>query len=231
MRLEYIPIILGALVALMGLGFIADALMADDGAPSTERRRRMRTERSRAGEAIVGLGILCMAAALIGRDTWYYGTVTVIAGAVLLLVGGIMNASFIKESVSFRGPARRGDGNPDAKRTPRPKQKGSAPGQRSVTGPGPAPAAVGGAPRAKGGAGSSAPDKKAVSRPLAAQSGVDVAIPTSAVVKAADDPMSSDAGRPTPIFIDVPKATSRDATRPGQPGIPERRKVPRGKKR
>src|SRR5687768_5034528 len=114
MRLEYIPIILGALVALMGLGFIADALMADDGAPSTERRRRMRTERNRAGQAIVGLGILCMAAALIGRDTWRYGTIAVLAGAVLLLVGGIMNAKFIKEAVTFRGPARRGDGDDPA---------------------------------------------------------------------------------------------------------------------
>jgi hypothetical protein len=190
----------------------------------------MRTERSRAGEAIVGLGILCMAAALIGRDTWRYGTVTVLAGAVLLLVGGILNAKFIKEAVTFRGPARRGDGDDPAKsgRTPRPTQKGAAPGKRSVTGPAPAPAK--GASRGTTSPGSTA-DQNVGLRPLAALSGSDVARPTSAVVKGADDPMSGDAGRPTPIFIDVPKAASRDANRPGQPGVPERRKVPRGKKR
>ncbi len=230
MRLEYIPIILGALVALMGLGFIADAVMADDGAPSTERRRRMRTERSRAGEAIVGIGILCMAAALIGRDTWRYGTLTVLGGAILLLIGGIMNASFLKETVTFRGPARRGDGADDSGGSrPRPAKKPAA-GQRSVTGPVPPPARAGAAQRDPGTPSGTGGQKAAM--PFdASRPNLDVARPTSPVVKAADAPQSSDAGRPTPIYIDVPKPAPRDANRPGQSGTPERRKAPRGKKR
>src|SRR5687768_2341698 len=109
MRLEHIPLIIGAIVALIGLGFIADGLMADTGRPATERRRRMRAERSRPGEVIVGIGILCMAAALIGRDTWRYGTLSVLIGAGLVLIGIILNRTFLKEALFFRGPARRAD--------------------------------------------------------------------------------------------------------------------------
>jgi hypothetical protein len=109
MRLEHIPLIIGAIVALIGLGLIADGLMADTAMPTTERRRRMRTERNRPGQAIVGLGILCMAAALVGRDTWRYGTVAVLAGAVLSLIGVVLNRAFLKEALLFRGPARRSD--------------------------------------------------------------------------------------------------------------------------
>ena len=109
MRLEHIPLIIGAIVALIGLGFIADGLMADSGRPATERRRRMRAERSRAGETIVGLGTLGLAAALIGRDTWRYGTVAVLVGGVMILVGVVLNRAFLKEALFFRGPARRAD--------------------------------------------------------------------------------------------------------------------------
>ena len=109
MRLEHIPLIIGAIVALIGLGFIADALMADSGMPSTDRRRRVRAERSRAGEAIVGVGVLCMAAALFGRDTWRYGTLSVMVGTALILIGVVLNRTFLKETLFFRGPARRAD--------------------------------------------------------------------------------------------------------------------------
>ena len=109
MRLEHIPLIIGAIVALIGLGLIADGLMADSAMPTTERRRRMRTERNGPGEAIVGVGILCMAAALIGRDTWRYGTVALLVGAAIVLIGVILNRAYLKEALLFRGPARRGD--------------------------------------------------------------------------------------------------------------------------
>ena len=108
MRLEHIPLIIGAIVALIGLGLIADGLMAESGMPTTERRRRMRAERHGPGEAVVGVGILCMAAALIGRDTWKYGTVAVMVGGAIVLIGVILNRSFLKEALLFRGPARRG---------------------------------------------------------------------------------------------------------------------------
>ncbi len=115
MRLEHIPLILGVIVALIGLGFIADASMAAATPVTPERRRRIRAEPSRAGEALVGIGTLCMAAALFGRDTWRYGTVSVLVGSVFLLVGVILNRGFLKEALLFRGPARRSeDGAPPA---------------------------------------------------------------------------------------------------------------------
>ena len=54
--------------------------------------------------------LLCMAAALMGRDTWRWGTISVIAGSVLLIVGAIMNRQYLKEVLLFRGAARRGEG-------------------------------------------------------------------------------------------------------------------------
>ncbi len=134
MRLEHIPLIIGAIVALIGLAFIADGLMADTDKPTTERRRRMRAERSRAGETIVGIGILCMAAALIGRDTWRYGTVAVLTGGVLLLIGIILNRSFLREALFFRGPARRAD--PLTLDSPHPKRPAS---RSAPSSPRPAP--------------------------------------------------------------------------------------------
>jgi hypothetical protein len=77
--------------------------------PSRERRRRNRAERHRGGEALVGLGILAIAAALIGRDTWRYGTVAILLGVVLLAAGGWLNRAYLGELFAFRGPARRGE--------------------------------------------------------------------------------------------------------------------------
>jgi len=54
--------------------------------------------------------MLCMAAALIGRDTWRWGTISVLAGASLLVIGAIMNRAYLKEVLLFRGAARRGEG-------------------------------------------------------------------------------------------------------------------------
>ena len=108
MQAEYIPVVLGVLVGALGLALLADARLPDraDGVTS-ERRRRVRAERSRLGEAIVGAGTLCMAAALIGRDAWDYGNVVVILGAVLLGVGAALNWRYLRELFLFRGPARR----------------------------------------------------------------------------------------------------------------------------
>lgn len=54
-----------------------------------------------------------MAAALIGRDTWRWGTVSVLAGSSLLIIGAIMNRKYLKEVLLFRGAARRGVGTDD----------------------------------------------------------------------------------------------------------------------
>jgi hypothetical protein len=87
--------VLGAFLGLIGLALIFDAWAADD-VVNSERRRRPRRERDRFGETLLGLGVIAMAAAFIGRDTWRYSIVTVIAGAVLMLWGVKRNRAYIK---------------------------------------------------------------------------------------------------------------------------------------
>ena len=109
MRLEHLPILLGILVGLVGAGLVGDAWLGDGVAVLRERRRRVRTEPHKGGEALVGAGVLCMAAALIGRDVWRFGTVAVILGAVLVIVGALLNRKYLAELLTFRGAARRGE--------------------------------------------------------------------------------------------------------------------------
>ena len=107
MRLEHVPLIMGVLIGILGVALVADAWIPDDTFVTTERRRRKRAERHRTGEALVGIGTLCLAAALIGRDTWRYGTLSVLIGAILLAIGVGLNHRFLRELLFFRGPARR----------------------------------------------------------------------------------------------------------------------------
>jgi len=109
MRIEVIPLILGVIVGLVGLGLLFDAWTVDEIIVKRERRRRPRLERNRGGEAAVGLGVLCMAAAFIGRDTWPYSILAVIAGSILLLYGVVRNRAFLGEMISNRGALRRRD--------------------------------------------------------------------------------------------------------------------------
>jgi hypothetical protein len=115
MRVELIPVLFGIIVGLAGLLLVADARLPDRSMHVSERRRRVRAERSRGGELLVGAGLLCMSAALIGRDHWRYGALVVIAGTLMLLVGAVMNFQYLRELFSFRGAARRlpeGEGPP-----------------------------------------------------------------------------------------------------------------------
>jgi len=112
-RVETIPLILGILVALIGVGLIADAWLPERVLYRSERRRRARAERHLGGEAAIGFGVIAMAAALIGRDTWRFGTVSVIAGAVLLVIGAWLNRQYLRERISNRGALRRGAPKPD----------------------------------------------------------------------------------------------------------------------
>src|ERR1700682_6180322 len=114
MTLEQVSIILGVLVSLGGLTIALDAWQAGGVAPLRERRRRTRAVPHKAGQTLVALGTLCMAAALIGRDTWRWGTISVLAGVALLVIGAIMNRKYLKEVLLFRGAARRGQGGGDA---------------------------------------------------------------------------------------------------------------------
>lgn len=113
MRVETIPLILGVLVALLGAGLIADAWLPERVFYRSERRRRARAERHLGGEAAIGLGVLCMAAALLGRDTWRYGTVAVIVGTLLFVTGAWLNRAYLRERISNRGELRRGAPKPD----------------------------------------------------------------------------------------------------------------------
>jgi hypothetical protein len=122
MRIETIPLIVGGIVALIGLAILADAWLPETMAFGKDRRRQDRTERSLGGEASIGIGILCFAAAIIGRDTWPYTTVAVIAGAVLFVFGVIANRRFLRDRIVNRGALRRG-GLADRERAERARKK------------------------------------------------------------------------------------------------------------
>lgn len=96
MKIETLPLIVGAIVGIVGLLLLFDAWTPDETVIPRERRRAARSERSRGGETAIGFGVLCLAAAILGRDTWPYTIVSAIAGAVLVLVGGIMSRRYIK---------------------------------------------------------------------------------------------------------------------------------------
>jgi glucose uptake protein GlcU len=115
MRLEQLPIILGIIVALIGLTMALDAWQAGGIAPFRERRRRTRAVPHKAGQTLVAVGTICLGIALIGRDTWKYTTVTVLLGVVLLVLGAIMNRVYLKEVLLFRGAARRGEGEENSR--------------------------------------------------------------------------------------------------------------------
>lgn len=107
MRLEYVPIIIGAVIALGGIALVADAWMPDSAPRVEERRRRQRAERHRGGEAVIGLGIVALGAAIIGRDEWRGSLWAVGLGGLLLMIGALMNRTYLREQIDFRGPARR----------------------------------------------------------------------------------------------------------------------------
>lgn len=106
-KVETYPLIIGIIVALLGIGIIFDAWTPDAASVSQERRRRPRIERHRNGEALIGFGVLALAAAFLGRDNWSYSVLVVIIGAVFLLVGAILNRSYVRELFVNRGPLRR----------------------------------------------------------------------------------------------------------------------------
>lgn len=109
MRLEQIPLFIGVIVAILGLGLVLDAQLPEGVSQSRERRRRERAERNRPGETLVGLGVMAVATALIGRDQWRFGTVSVLVGVILLGLGAWLNRDYLRELFSFRGASRRGE--------------------------------------------------------------------------------------------------------------------------
>lgn len=116
MRLETLPLLLGGLVGLVGLMLVLDAWLKDDLIPE-ERRRTPRRPRDRGGEGLVGLGTIAMAAAFVGRDTWRWGTIAVIAGSLLFLIGAVRNRMYLREVFS-RADWRRARPAPEVVETP-----------------------------------------------------------------------------------------------------------------
>ena len=110
MKLETLPVILGGLVCLLGIAICYIAFQPEAWRAGRERRRRVRAEPHQLGQLLIGAGTICMGAALMGRDTWKYSNIVVLAGTVLLIAGGIMNREFLKEIMLFRGATRRGHG-------------------------------------------------------------------------------------------------------------------------
>jgi hypothetical protein len=109
MKVEQFPVVLGILILLLGGVLIYDAMRPDSLRPFRERRRRVRTPVNQNGELLVAGGSFCLGAVLIGRDTWRWGTVTIILGGVMLFAGALMNRAHLKEMLLFRGAARRAE--------------------------------------------------------------------------------------------------------------------------
>ena len=107
MKLEQFPILLGILVLLIAIAIAWDSMSPEEKRPFRERRRRKRADLNRGGELIVAMGTAAMAAALIGRDSWRYGTIAVFLGVALLVIGAALNRPFLRELLLFRGAARR----------------------------------------------------------------------------------------------------------------------------
>ena len=109
MRIEFIiPLLAGLILAFVGAALLFDAWTPDELVVEHERRRRPRAERDRPGETLIGLGIISVGAAFIGRDVWSYRIVAVGVGAILILFGAIRNRHLLHDLVANRGKLRRG---------------------------------------------------------------------------------------------------------------------------
>ncbi len=118
MKLEQFPILLGIVVLLIAIAIAWDSMSPPEKRPFRERRRRQRADLNRGGELLVAMGTASMAAALIGRDSWRYGTIAVFLGVALLVIGAALNRPFLRELLLFRGAARRAPTNEDVPPTP-----------------------------------------------------------------------------------------------------------------
>lgn len=116
MRVEYLPIGAGVIIALLGLAIVWDAKGPQVRGPIRDRRRRFRAPIDATGELLAGLGIFLLGAALIGRD-WRFETVTVLFGTLLVLIGALLNRRYFREVFLFRGSARRDAGTDPHVRT------------------------------------------------------------------------------------------------------------------
>jgi uncharacterized membrane protein HdeD (DUF308 family) len=98
MRIESLPLILGFVLGLFGVALMIDAWLPDRF--QSERRLIAREERDRKGEVLVGLAAIAMAVTFIGRDTWRYSVLAVIAGAIVLIWGTRRNREYLRGALT-----------------------------------------------------------------------------------------------------------------------------------
>lgn len=108
MRLETIPLILGILVCLLGIWFVADAwfhfgLIK----PARERRRQKRSTLSSTAETCLGIGTFCLGFALISRDTGRFTNVAIFVGLAYFVAAIAMSYRYILDWITKRGESRR----------------------------------------------------------------------------------------------------------------------------
>lgn len=106
MMVEYIPILLGILVVLLGVALMWDAWGPQAVGGIRERRRRTREALDLKGELLAGVGIVLLGVALIGHD-WRLETPIILAGTIFLIFGALRNRKYFRELLLFRGRARR----------------------------------------------------------------------------------------------------------------------------
>jgi hypothetical protein len=99
--------VVGLFATIAAALLIADAISAPAPPPLEERRRRDRAPRNRPGEALVGLGLSGMAAALFAMGRWPWGGIAALAGLACLILGSWLNRRLLVESLRFRGASRR----------------------------------------------------------------------------------------------------------------------------
>jgi hypothetical protein len=106
-RFETIPVVAGIVVGLFGFALLIDSVLPQEVRAQHNSRRRARSGLSPVGEGCIAVAIMCMAAALVGRDHWNYDTLCVIAGGFLFVIGTGLNWGYLRERISNRGALRR----------------------------------------------------------------------------------------------------------------------------
>jgi hypothetical protein len=114
LRVEYIPVLLGLALALLGAAIMWDGWGPQSLGPMRDRRRRSRAPIDSRGELVAGFGIVLLGVALVGRD-WRFETVTVLVGTACVLLGALRNQKYFREVLLFRGAARRNSPESDKK--------------------------------------------------------------------------------------------------------------------
>ena len=114
MRIEDVPVILGGITIVLGAAIVWDAWGPQTIGPMRDRRRRERANVDPIGEIAAGFGIAILGAGLIGTG-WRYETITILIGALCVLVGALRNRKYFREALMFRGSARRNTDNTSKK--------------------------------------------------------------------------------------------------------------------